>query len=110
MMIEFNGLSINEISGKDEIELQSARISDGYFITNSGNSHKSKQEAHDELFSQLAKKLIKFRLDTLGIHNFNLEFLEDLSDTILHLEHLNLELYGVLIDSSMMDDLFRELV
>lgn len=108
--IDFNGLSINEISGKEEIELNSARISGGYFTTNTHRVKKTGLEAHNSFFSRFTGILRQFRLDTLGIHEFNIEFMEYLSDSLIWVANLDLELYGVKIDSSMMDDIYRELV
>jgi len=72
--------------------------------------HKTSLEVHNEVFRQFAKDFIEFKLDTLGIHRFDLRFLEYLSDTISFAKNINFELYGVDIDSSMLDDIYRELV
>ncbi len=108
--IEFRGLSMNEIKGKEQIRLSSARVSDGYFITNTNRVHKNSREVHNEVFLQFAKDLSQFKLDTLSINGFDLEFLEFLSDTLTLVKDFNIELYGVEVDSSMMDDLYREII
>lgn len=109
-LIEFNGLSLNELRGKEEIQLSSARISDGYFITNTHHGQTNGRHVHNAVFQKFAKDIVAFKLDTLGIEHFDLRFLEYLRDTISYVQDFNMELYGFELDSSMLDDVYREVI
>jgi len=109
-IIHFEDLTIAELSGKEDINLRSIRVRNGYFVTNSNRVHKTSRDVHNEVFQNFVGSFSRFKLDTLGIHNIDLKFLEFLTDTIVHTDNLNIELYGVEIDSNMLDDIYRELV
>jgi len=110
-LVEFKGIDLTQIRGKEDLSIRSVYISKGYFSDYYINTTPTQVgTARVEGKRQLSEFIHQFRLDTLSIQEFQLNQIRSGEDSVLQINDFNLSFYDILLDSAIFKDPFSKTV
>jgi len=102
--ISLSGISLKELSGKEDLTISSIIISDGYFTDYPVRSEKAKTKNIGGI-NQIFGLLDQFILDTLMIKNVDFKQIGFNKDTLTNIDDIDFSAYDLQLDSNLFDNL-----
>jgi hypothetical protein len=98
------GIDLAQLRGLEVLDLESLKISEGYFNLYTNTVLNSEDNDEPDNSSAIARLLNRINLDTLSINDFSFHRFRNLTDTLFTFENVDFEVHEIRIDSGFMSD------
>ena len=108
--LAFRDIGLNQIRGIEELRLRSVVFTNGSFTNYMINDSVANYEPDTvRAVNQLIKVLFNLHLDSVYVNNFDYYYIQQGHDTLIDVKKINFLITGILIDSTVIRDLFWNL-